>query len=135
MEPVAKALSEDERKALATYYSKLPIPAAAAKGAAAPPDDALGKTLATRGRWEKQVPGCVQCHGPHGVGVGEHFPPLAGQSATYIANQLHDWKNGKRANDPLQLMQHVVSALSDKDIQAVSEWFAAQPAEVEGGNP
>lgn len=133
MSPVAKALTEDERKALAEYYSKLPIPAAAARGAATPPDDPLGKKLAERGRWSEQVPGCVQCHGPHGVGVGEHFPPLAGQPAAYIAKQLHAWKQGKRSNDPLDLMKHVASALNDKDIQAVSTWFAVQPAKLEGG--
>ncbi|HET6587937.1 MAG TPA: c-type cytochrome [Oleiagrimonas sp.] len=133
MNPVAKALTEDERKALAEYYSKLPIPAVAARGAATPPDDPLGKKLAERGRWIEQVPGCVQCHGPHGVGVGEHFPPLAGQPAAYIAKQLHAWKQGKRRNDPLDLMKHVASALNDKDIQAVSTWFAAQPAKLEGG--
>ena len=59
MVPMAKALSEDERHALAEYYSRLPIPPAAAKGTAPPANDALGEQLATRGRWNKQVPGCV----------------------------------------------------------------------------
>lgn len=134
MNPIAKALSEDERKALAAYYSKLPIPAAAAKGQAAPADNALGRQLAVHGRWNEQVPGCVQCHGPHGVGVGEHFPPLAGQPAAYIANQLKAWRQGTRHNDPLDLMQHVASALDEKDIRAVSTWFAAQPAELKQGD-
>lgn len=128
MQPMVKALSKDERHALAVYYSRMSIPAAAAKGTTTPADDGLGKELATRGRWNQQVPGCVQCHGPHGVGVGAHFPPLAGQSATYIANQLKAWQNGTRKNDPLDLMQHVSSVLTDADIKAVSTWFAAQPA-------
>lgn len=136
MKPIASALSKEERQALADYYSKLKVPASEAS----PPeqtqsDNKLGKKLATHGRWEKQVPGCVQCHGPHGVGVGEHFPPLAGQPAKYIADQLHAWKDGKRHNDPLDLMKHVASVLDDEDIKAVSAWFAAQPAGTEGGNP
>lgn len=135
MAPIAKALSEDERHALAEYYSRLPIPPAAAKGSVPPSGDALGEELATHGRWSRQVPGCVKCHGPRGVGVGANFPPLAGQSATYIANQLRDWQQGKRKNDPLQLMQHVSSALDDADIKAVSEWFAAQPALPQGDKP
>ena len=135
MQPIAQTLSETQRHAVAAYYSKLPIPAAAARGSASPPDDPLGKKLAMHGLWAKQVPGCVQCHGPHGVGVGAHFPPLAGQSATYIANQLRDWQQGKRKNDPLGLMQHVASALSEADIKAVSEWFAAQPAAAHGDTP
>lgn len=135
MKPIATALDEDQRKALADYYSKLPIPPAAAAPKASRADNDLGRELATRGRWSEQVPACVQCHGPDGVGVGEHFPPLAGQSATYISNQLHAWKNGNRHNDPLDLMKHVASALSEDDIQAVSAWFAAQPARPEGDKP
>lgn len=135
MKPTATALSEDERKALAAYYSGLPIPAAPPAPSTSAASNELGKQLATRGRWAEQVPACVQCHGPHGVGVGEYFPPLAGQPATYIANQLQAWKQGTRRNDPLDLMKHVASALDDKDIQAVSAWFAVQPANPEGGKP
>lgn len=132
MKPVATALSSDERKLMAEYYANLPIPQTA-KGTSEQKDNKLGRQLAERGRWDDQVPGCVQCHGPHGVGVGEHFPALAGQSATYIGNQLDAWKKGTRKNDPLDLMKHVASALDEKDIKAVSEWFAAQSPELEGG--
>ena len=129
MRPIATALDADERKAISDYYAKLPIPAALAKPAAEnPKDDSPGALLATRGRWSQQVPGCVQCHGPGGVGVGASFPPLAAQPAPYLSAQLHAWKQGTRSNDPLQLMQHISSALSDADIAAVSAWFAAQPA-------
>lgn len=134
MKPIATALSEPERKAMTTYYSAMPVPAAFAKPTAAmPAADSLGARLALRGRWDKQVPGCVQCHGPHGVGA--HFPPLAGQSALYIAAQLNDWKKGTRRNDPLELMQHVSSALDEQDIKAVSAWFAAQPLNTKGATP
>jgi cytochrome c553 len=97
-----------------------------------PPADSLGARLATRGDWDRDVPGCVQCHGPAGVGVGAHFPPLAGQPAAYLAAQLQAWQQGTRHNDPLQLMQHLSTALSAQDIQAVSAWFAAQPLRARG---
>ncbi|MCW0201126.1 c-type cytochrome [Rhodanobacter thiooxydans] len=136
MAPIAKSLTAAERQALATYYARMPLPAATQRPAAdSNTDRARGEQLATRGMWDQQVPGCVQCHGPHGVGVGTNFPPLAGQSAVYIANQLRDWRSGTRKNEPLGLMQHVASALSDADIQAVSAWFAAQPAGDQGGKP
>lgn len=125
MDPIAKALDAGERKALASYYAALPTPPPP-PGAEASGDNALGEQLATRGMWDKGVPACVQCHGPGGVGVGANFPPLAGQSRVYIANQLHAWQRGQRTNDPLGLMQHVAAALSDADIQAVSAWFAAR---------
>jgi cytochrome c553 len=136
MQPVAAGLNEDERAALATYYSRLPVPAASAP--ATSPDQAqktLGEALATRGRWSQQLPGCVQCHGPGGLGVGDHFPPLAGQSAVYIGNQLHAWQKGTRRNDPLQLMQAVAGKLSEADVAAISAWYAAQPASPPAGAP
>jgi cytochrome c553 len=136
MQPVAAGLNENERAALANYYSQLPIPAASAPVTS--PDAAqksLGQTLATRGRWSQQLPGCAQCHGPGGVGVGEHFPPLAGQSAVYIGNQLHAWQKGTRRNDPLQLMQTVAGKLNEADVAAISAWYAAQPATPPPGAP
>lgn len=134
MQPVAAGLSEDERAALAVYYSQLPVPLVAAPAMTMDVQQkALGETLATRGRWSKGLPGCAQCHGPGGVGVGDHFPPLIGQSAVYLGNQLHAWQKGTRRNDPLQLMQAVAGKLSEADIAAVSAWYAAQPAGAAGG--
>lgn len=136
MKPVATALSAAERKAIGEYYSKLPLPAALAKPTTpTPAADSVGALLATRGRWSQQVPACEQCHAPGGVGVGANFPPLAGQSATYIENQLKAWKQGSRHNDPLELMQHISKALSDEDITAVATWFAAQPLDSKGDTP
>ncbi|WP_424682520.1 c-type cytochrome [Frateuria sp. YIM B11624] len=128
MQPIAKALSTDERGTVAAYYARLPVPAKApaAKPADRPADD-TGATLATRGRWSARVPACEQCHGPGGVGVGANFPPLAGQPAAYIETQLKAWQQGTRRNDPLELMQHLSRALSAQDIAAVAQWFAAQP--------
>lgn len=136
MLPTASALSADERQALATYYSQLPLPPALANPATpVPAAESLGARLATRGDWDRDVPGCVQCHGPAGVGVGTHFPPLAGQPASYLAAQLRAWQQGTRHNDPLQLMQHLSAALTAQDIEAVSAWFAAQPLPAPGIQP
>jgi cytochrome c553 len=124
MQPNASALGEDERAALARYYSALPLPAPAV---VAPPADGAGAQLATNGDWRRGLPACVQCHGPGGVGVGANFPPLAGQGAAYIASQLRAWQQGTRRNDPLQLMQHVAKRLTPQEVDAVAGWFAAQP--------
>jgi cytochrome c553 len=129
MQPVVGALTDAERDAVAAYYSKLPIPAPAPTPALKDDVAQRGKALATRGRWPDTLPACEQCHGPGGIGVGDHFPPLAGQSAVYISNELHAWQQGSRHNEPLQLMQHVAAKLSDEDIAAISAWYAAQPIE------
>lgn len=136
MQPVASALNDAERDALAGYYSKLPVPNASIASATPSADVAqLAQTLAARGRWSNGLPACEQCHGPGGIGVGDHFPPLAGQSSTYLANELHAWQQGSRRNDPLQLMQTVASKLSEADIAAISAWYATQPVVVTEPQP
>lgn len=125
MQPIARALSAEERDAVASYYAQLPVPKRPA--VPGPAAGGVGERLATRGRWSDEVPACEQCHGPGGVGVGAHFPPLAGQPAAYIEAQLKAWQQGTRRNDPLQLMQHLSRKLSGQDIAAVAQWFAAQP--------
>lgn len=130
MQPVASALSDAERDALAQYYSKLAIPNTAPAPAPSGETAQLGQSLAERGRWSTGLPACEQCHGPGGIGVGDHFPPLAAQSAVYLGNALRAWQQGARHNDPLQLMQSVTSKLNDADIAAISAWYASQPSAV-----
>lgn len=132
MQPNASALSEDERAAMAKFYGALPVPTLAAT---ATPTATSGERLATRGDWRRDLPACVQCHAPGGVGVGANFPPLAGQGAVYIAAQLRAWRAGTRHNDPLALMQHVAKQLTPQEIDAVAGWFAAQPLPAKGSTP
>ncbi|WP_293028726.1 c-type cytochrome [Pandoraea sp.] len=124
MHPFAKALTPSERIAVAAYFSQLPAPVAVP-----PIDDATieptnaGAWLANRGRWLAGLPACAQCHGPGGIGVGATFPPLAGQSAAYIASQLHAFQAGTRPPGPLGLMHMVAGKLSEADITAVSTYY------------
>ncbi|HEY0884735.1 MAG TPA: c-type cytochrome [Ramlibacter sp.] len=124
MQPLAQKLSPQERAAVAAYYSALPPPFKAQDPSSVVPDD-RGAWLAARGRWRDQVPGCAQCHGPGGSGVGASFPPLAGLPAPYILAQLQAFKAGTRPAGPLGLMQVVAGRLSEADMQAVSSYYAA----------
>ncbi len=135
MAPIAKALQPAERAAAADYYARLPAPARFSPASDAP---AQGAMLAQQGRWENGlVPGCIQCHGPDGVGVGDAFPPLAGQSAAYIAQQLRAWQQGTRPPGPLNLMQAVATKLSPAEMDAVAKYFGGmRPSTAEGkGKP
>lgn len=137
MMPIAKALSVANRDEVSAYYAGLPVPAASAAvlppasasaPEAAPAGTAVGATLASRGRWADKLPACEQCHGPGGRGVGPDFPPLTGQSATYLANQLTAWKSGARPPGPMGLMAVVAKKLSDAEVRAVAEHYASLPA-------
>lgn len=123
MQPIAQGLAPEERARLASYYAGLPKPRAAEDREARRPAD-RGAWLATRGRWSDELPACAQCHGPGGRGVGASFPPLAGQPAAYIAQQLRAWQAGTRQPGPLDLMRVIARKLNDEDLRAVSEYYA-----------
>ena len=53
MQPIARALSADERTTVAGYYSRLPVPTVAPAGSATA--DGVGATLAQRGRWSQRT--------------------------------------------------------------------------------
>ncbi len=91
----------------------------AATAAAAAPFPFNGK--AADGATKAAV--CTACHGPNGNSTNPLWPRLAGQSAVYIAQQLHLFKSGARANP---VMMPMVGSLSDQDIADIAVYFAAQ---------
>jgi cytochrome c553 len=66
---------------------------------------------------------CTACHGPNGNSTNPDWPRLAGQSAVYVAEQLHLFKSQVRANP---VMMPMAATLSDKDINDVAVYFEAQ---------
>ena len=68
---------------------------------------------------------CGACHGADGNSVNPTWPSLAGQSATYIVDQLKAFKKGSRSN---VLMNAQVLSLSDEDMADVATYFSEQPA-------
>lgn len=129
MQPIAAGLSLAQRTAMAAYYARLGGPQPLSAGAAADPQPTqTGPWLAARGRWSADIPACSQCHGTQGLGVGDSFPPLAGQPAAYIAAQLQSWKHGTRPPGPQSLMLKIAARLSDDDVAAVADYYASLPA-------
>ena len=127
MQPFAQKLTPAERVAVASYFASLPPPLKAADSEATTPADA-GAWLAMRGRWSDQVPACDQCHGPGGSGVGANFPPLAGQPAQYLGEQLKAWRAGSRPPGPLGLMAGIAKRLTDADVASITTYYAGAGA-------
>ena len=97
--------------------------AALAIGAATLP--ALAADLA---RAEEIVQGkCFICHGADGESSSPVFPRLAGQHAGYIAQQLANYKSGKRRSTAMQPM---VEDLSEVDFKALGAWFESRPTRI-----
>lgn len=132
MHPIAKALAPDERKAAASFYAGLIAPMAPQPRKPSDEMIAKGKVVATRGDWANGLPACAQCHGPIGQGVGASFPKLAGQSAEYIVKELTAWKEGKRTNDPLNLMTGIAAKLDEQEVEAVAAYYSSIPAQSVG---
>ncbi|NWA86477.1 c-type cytochrome [Pseudomonas sp. D2002] len=128
MQPLAKALTEAEIAAVSQAVAAMPFPAPATVPRSEMPGNAAQK-LALQGAWERQIPACVSCHGPAGVGVGDAFPALAGQPAAYLTAQLTAWQNGTRRNDPNDLMGHIAKSLTPEEVQGVAHYFASLPVE------
>ncbi|WP_086057482.1 c-type cytochrome [Bordetella genomosp. 9] len=100
--------------------------APAAAPAAPPPDVNAGKQLATGGNPTKGVTACVTCHGAQGEGnAAGGFPRLAGQSASYMAEQLAGYADGRRQNP---IMAPIAKGLSENERQAVSAYYASLQA-------
>lgn len=87
-----------------------------------------GKKIFTEGGSQPGALPCVACHGADGAGLAAAgFPRLAGLPALYVRKQLEDFKRGSRANP---VMQPLASALTEAEIDAVSQALEAMPGPV-----
>ncbi len=134
MEPIAKAMNAAQIEAVSSYFAQLPKPFDAAALSnmvdTYPEKSEAGAWIANRGDWDNNIPACIQCHGPGGVGVGTQFPALAGLPANYLRQQLVDWKGKKRSDGPLSIMGDIARRMNEAQIGAVADYFAALPARV-----
>src|SRR5689334_18244261 len=60
---------------------------------------------------------CTACHGPNGNSVNPEWPNLAGQSANYIATQLHLFKEQVRVNP---VMQPIIATVNETDFKDIA---------------
>lgn len=117
------ALSEEDMKHLAAWFS-IQKPAKLSLPDQDPPQAALGKKIWRAGLVAKGVPACAGCHGAKGEGLPAQFPRLAGQHALYNVTQLNTFRSEERNNDAESMMRTIAAKLSDKEIQAVSDYAA-----------
>ena len=91
-----------------------------------------GANLALAAEAPAKAQACVACHGQTGVSISPEFPSLAGQHATYLANQITAFRDGTRANPA---MAPFVAGLSDADIGTLAAYYSAQaPATAANGD-
>jgi cytochrome c553 len=64
---------------------------------------------------------CGVCHGVDGLAKIPEAPNLAGQTETYLIEQITAFKSGERKNE---MMSVVVQDLSDADIENLAAYYS-----------
>jgi cytochrome c553 len=120
MQPIAKALKDDEINAVAQYYANvhaIPLPS---RPVSAQLRD-RGKLVAEVGDLSVRVQACESCHGPNGEGEPvSGVPYLGGQYSHYISLQIQMFRQGYRKSQQMIVPAH---NLSELDITAVAAYF------------
>ena len=118
MSGMAAALSPEDMKNLAAYFSsqKLTLGTAKTNGAGS-----LGEKIYRGGIAATNVPACAACHGPTGAGLPKQFPRMGGQHADYIQSQLKNFRTGERANAPM--MMTIATKMTDAEMAAVADYI------------
>jgi cytochrome c553 len=70
---------------------------------------------------EKAESVCGVCHGADGLAKIPEAPNLAGQTETYLIEQITAFKSGERKNEMMSL---VVQDLSDTDIENLAAYYS-----------
>ena len=73
---------------------------------------------------------CAACHGENGIATAPGIPHLAAQDRAYLVAALRQYRSGERA---AAAMRAASGALSDADMDALADWYSAQPRANGGG--
>ncbi len=117
------ALKPSMRAALAAHFNGLNPPVV---GRGSSEHAGTGRKIYEEGVPETNVPACVACHGPTGMGAGPS-PRLAGQLSAYTQKQLLGWSRD-RGQDPATVdssavMKSIAGSMSKTQVQAVSAYL------------
>ena len=82
----------------------------------------LGPAAAGRAEPPQGASSCTGCHALNPALVTA-IPRLPGHSAAELAAQMQAFRNGQR---PSTVMGRIAKGFSDREIEAIAEWYAAQ---------
>ncbi len=121
MQGMAMLLNEQDMMNVAAYYESQKMKPVAFDGEMLE----LGENIYRGGITDASVAACMSCHAPTGLGNGPAgWPALRSQHPQYLVSQLNKFKAGTRANDAGLMMRNVAKRMSDKEIEAVSNYIA-----------
>jgi cytochrome c553 len=124
MTPIAQGLPAAARERLATHFAHRPLPSRAPVERKSGVTGGRGERLAEVGDEAIRVQACANCHGRGGAGQLPTGPRLAGLPASYIAEELRAWREGRRRSDPSGAMEVVAQQLLEADIEALAAYYS-----------
>ena len=126
MGPSAAALPPESVAAISEYYAGLGASAIASPQAGLGQPTTRGEAIAMRGVPDRDIPACVECHGPTATPRNPAYPVLGGQYADYLVLQLELLKDRRRGGSPyVRLMHAFVDRLTPDQIRQVTQYFAS----------
>ena len=117
MEALALGLSERDIGDLASYYAFLPK----ARTAATTYDETL-PALVRVGDPMRNIAPCISCHG--GIDQKLGAPWIEGMPHDYLVEQLTAFRSGSRRNDSEAQMRNMARAMTSKEIEEISIFYA-----------
>lgn len=85
--------------------------------------------LAKKGDRSRFLFACEKCHNEKAMKRGLQTPIIEGQKVEYMTDTLMAFKEGDRSNDHYSVMRKIAGKLSDEEIEALAEYYAAKPVE------
>ena len=127
MQTVAAQLSPAQIDAVSAYYGSRPAAKSLAAATVPLPESeiAIGRQLAEYG---DQARGLGACSGCHALTNDDKrvYPQLRGQNADYMTNQMALFRGyGRGASGAYNPMGKIAKALTDREIAAISAYYAA----------
>lgn len=120
MHVATQPMSKQDMADLAVYYAQQTLPIRVENQAL----DAKIDRLVRKGDISRMIVPCASCHGAHGEGRGI-TPALGGQTRDYFVRTMQAYKNKKRTNDIHEGMAQFTYQLTDNEIEALADYYAA----------
>jgi len=89
------------------------------------------RKLIVHGDPERLLKACAACHGSKGRGGQFDHPALMGQNKTYLVDMMTAFQDGDRTNDIYSRMRYVSEVLTEQEIEALADYYAADLPEKE----
>ena len=123
MQAIIAPRSDQDMQDLAAYYTSQPRATPAEPSRPGEQPDANAVKLAMQGDPQRNIAPCAACHGE--LDRKGAAPWLGGQSAAYLAQQMHAFASGARHNDINEQMRNVARQLTSEEIDSLAKYYAA----------